>query len=85
VERARVGGFLILAALIGSVTWIIDASWGWHPEGWMVQIMGPQVVAKPSTKSEPKTMRTMPGVGVLAGSSTSRWTTDRQASGSASS
>ena len=40
IERARIAGFVILAALIGSVTWIIDAAWGWHPEGWMVQIMG---------------------------------------------
>jgi ammonia channel protein AmtB len=40
IERARIAGFVILAVLIGSVTWIIDAAWGWHPEGWMVQIMG---------------------------------------------
>lgn len=40
LERIRIGAFLILAVLIGSVFWIIDAAWGWHPEGWMVQIMG---------------------------------------------
>lgn len=40
IERARVAGFAIIAVAIGSVFWIIDASWGWHPEGWMVQIMG---------------------------------------------
>lgn len=40
IERTRVAAFLIVAVLIGSVTWIIDAAWGWHPEGWMVQIMG---------------------------------------------
>jgi Amt family ammonium transporter len=40
IERARIAGFLVIAVLIGSVAWIIDASWGWHPEGWMVQIMG---------------------------------------------
>ena len=40
IERIRTGAFLILAVLIGSVFWIIDAAWGWHPEGWMVQIMG---------------------------------------------
>ncbi len=40
IERARITGFVVIAVLIGSVTWIIDAAWGWHPEGWMVQIMG---------------------------------------------
>jgi ammonia channel protein AmtB len=40
VERGRLAGFLVIAAMIGSVTWIIDAAWGWHPEGWMVQVMG---------------------------------------------
>jgi ammonium transporter, Amt family len=30
----------MIAVLVGSFTWIIDASWGWHPEGWMVQLMG---------------------------------------------
>ncbi|HVL84057.1 MAG TPA: hypothetical protein VM367_07185 [Pseudonocardia sp.] len=40
LERVRTGGFLIIAVLVGSVTWIIDAAWGWHPEGWMVQLMG---------------------------------------------
>lgn len=40
LERIRIGAFLILAVLIGSVFWILDAAWGWHPEGWMVQIMG---------------------------------------------
>ncbi|MEX2645700.1 MAG: hypothetical protein WD249_05510 [Gaiellaceae bacterium] len=40
IERARIAGFVVIAVLIGSVTWVIDASWGWHPEGWMVQVMG---------------------------------------------
>jgi ammonium transporter, Amt family len=40
IERARIAGFLIIAVMLGSVTWIIDAAWGWHPAGWMVQIMG---------------------------------------------
>ncbi len=40
IERIKSSGFWILAVLIGSVFWIIDASWGWHPEGWMVQILG---------------------------------------------
>jgi Amt family ammonium transporter len=40
IERIRTGAFLILAALIGSVCWIIDAAWGWHYGGWMVQLLG---------------------------------------------
>ena len=40
IERIRTGAFLILAALIGSVCWIIDAAWGWHYAGWMVQLLG---------------------------------------------
>ncbi|MPZ63828.1 MAG: ammonium transporter [Propionibacteriales bacterium] len=40
MERIRVAAFLIIAVLIGSVTWVIDAAWGWKPDGWMVQLMG---------------------------------------------
>ena len=40
IERIRSSAFLILAVLIGSVFWIIDASWGWHPDGWMVRLLG---------------------------------------------
>jgi len=40
IERIRPGAFWILAVLIGSVAWIIDAAWGWHPDGWMVQKLG---------------------------------------------
>ena len=40
IERIRPTAFWLLAILIGSVCWIIDASWGWHPEGWMVRILG---------------------------------------------
>ena len=40
IERARVGAFWIVAVLIGSVAWILDASWGWHPGGWMVKLLG---------------------------------------------
>jgi ammonia channel protein AmtB len=25
---------------VGSFTWILDASWGWNPAGWMVQLLG---------------------------------------------
>jgi ammonium transporter, Amt family len=40
IERIRSSGFWILAVSIGSFWWIIDAAWGWHPEGWMVRLLG---------------------------------------------
>jgi ammonia channel protein AmtB len=40
IERMRSGAFWLLAVLVGSVTWIIDAAWGWHPSGWMVRQLG---------------------------------------------
>jgi len=40
IERIRVSGFVILAILLGSVIWIWGASWGWHPDGWMVKKLG---------------------------------------------
>ena len=40
IERIQSGAFWILAVAIGSVFWIIDASWGWHSGGWMVQLLG---------------------------------------------
>lgn len=40
IERINSGAFWILAVLIGSVFWIIDAAWGWHYGGWMVQLLG---------------------------------------------
>ncbi len=40
IERIRSGAFWILAVLVGSVVWILGASWGWHPQGWMVKLLG---------------------------------------------
>ncbi len=40
IERVRSGAFWLLAILVGSVTWVIDAAWGWHPDGWMVVYLG---------------------------------------------
>ncbi len=40
IERIKSNAFWILAVLIGSVFWVIDASWGWHAEGWMVVELG---------------------------------------------
>ena len=40
IERIRSGAFWLLAVLVGSVTWVIDAAWGWSDTGWMVQKLG---------------------------------------------
>ena len=40
IERIRLSAFLILATFLGSVVWIIGASWGWHPAGWMLTELG---------------------------------------------
>ena len=40
IERVRSGAFWIVAVMVGSVTWIIDAAWGWHWDGWMVKLLG---------------------------------------------
>lgn len=40
IERIRNGAFWLIAILVGSVTWVIGASWGWHYDGWMVKLLG---------------------------------------------
>ena len=40
IERVRSGAFWLVAVMIGSLTWIIDAAWGWHWDGWMVKLLG---------------------------------------------
>ncbi len=40
IERIRSGSFWLIAVLVGSCTWIIDAAWGWHYDGWMVKLLG---------------------------------------------
>ena len=40
IERIKSSAFWILAVAIGSFFWIVDAAWGWHPDGWMVQVLG---------------------------------------------
>jgi ammonia channel protein AmtB len=40
IERVKSGAFWLIAVMLGSVTWIIDAAWGWHYQGWMVQLLG---------------------------------------------
>ncbi len=40
IERVRSSAFWLIAVLLGSVLWILDASWGWHYAGWMVKVLG---------------------------------------------
>lgn len=40
IERIRMSSFIILAVLLGSVVWILGASWGWHPDGWLTTEWG---------------------------------------------
>ena len=40
IERITSGAFWVLAVVIGSFAWIIDAAWGWHYGGWMVVKLG---------------------------------------------
>jgi ammonium transporter, Amt family len=40
IERARISAYLILACLLGSVVWMIDAAWGWSAGGWLTLRFG---------------------------------------------
>jgi Amt family ammonium transporter len=40
LERVRLSAYLLLAALLGSVVWILDAAWGWSAGGWMTLRFG---------------------------------------------
>lgn len=40
IERIRMMAFILLAVLLGSVVWVLAASWGWHYDGWMVKSWG---------------------------------------------
>ncbi|MEO8092728.1 MAG: ammonium transporter [bacterium] len=40
LERVRLSAYLILASLLGSVVWILDAAWGWSAGGWMTLRFG---------------------------------------------
>ena len=40
IERIRISAFVFLATILGSVVWILGASWGWHPDGWLVTGFG---------------------------------------------
>ena len=45
IERIKLSAFIVTAVLLGSVIWILGASWGWHPTGWMVTQWGYRDVA----------------------------------------
>lgn len=45
IERIKLSAFILTAVLLGSVVWILGASWGWHPTGWMVLEWGYRDVA----------------------------------------
>ncbi len=36
----RMSAFVFLAVILGSVVWNLGASWGWHPDGWLVRGFG---------------------------------------------
>ena len=40
LERVRLSAYLILAAFLGSVVWILDAAWGWSAGGWLTLRFG---------------------------------------------
>ena len=40
LERVRLSAYLVLAVLLGSVVWILDAAWGWSAGGWMTLRFG---------------------------------------------
>jgi ammonia channel protein AmtB len=40
IERVRVSAYLVLAVLLGSVVWILDAAWGWSAGGWLTMRFG---------------------------------------------
>jgi ammonium transporter, Amt family len=35
IERVRLSAYLVLGSILGSVIWILDASWGWSPYGFL--------------------------------------------------
>ena len=40
IERIRSAAFWLLAIMVGSITWVIAAAWGWSDSGWMVKKLG---------------------------------------------
>ncbi|MBA2615240.1 MAG: ammonium transporter [Actinobacteria bacterium] len=40
IERIRLSAYLLLAVLLGSGVWIMDAAWGWSAGGWLTTRFG---------------------------------------------
>ena len=40
IERIRLSAYLILAVILGSGVWIMDAAWGWSAGGWLTTRFG---------------------------------------------
>jgi ammonium transporter, Amt family len=40
LERVRLSAYLVLAAILGSAVWILDAAWGWSAGGWLTLRFG---------------------------------------------
>ncbi len=40
LERIRTSAYLLLAVLLGSAVWILDAAWGWSAGGWLTLRFG---------------------------------------------
>ena len=40
IERIRSSALWVHAVAVGSVLVLISEAWGWHPTGWMVQVLG---------------------------------------------
>jgi ammonia channel protein AmtB len=40
IERIRSWVLWIFTVLVGSVTWVVAAAWGWSADGWMVKLLG---------------------------------------------
>ncbi|MDX6586011.1 MAG: ammonium transporter, Amt family [Solirubrobacterales bacterium] len=40
LERIRLSAYLVLASVLGSMVWILDAAWGWSAGGWLTLRFG---------------------------------------------
>ena len=40
LERVRLSAYLVLASILGSAVWILDAAWGWSAGGWLTLRFG---------------------------------------------
>jgi len=40
IERIRLSAYLLLAVMLGSAVWILDAAWGWSAGGWLTLRFG---------------------------------------------